>query len=165
MCCVYGKSKHEKQTHLVSIRCDWPKESSPEIMLRSAHNFQVSVHDFRCVLKKPERRVGKDLWVKTLTQNWFYSWANSAAIVAAPATAQLSPCETCSWRQKHLMSPEARVRGSDTTHGIISYPAKSLTAANRWNHGLRYHSTPLSQLDPRLQLLGKCSHFSHPANF
>lgn len=144
--------------HLVLIHFDWPKESSPEIIFRSAHQFS-SKHAWFSLFKKPERCVGKDFWVKTLTQNWFYLWANS------PAIAMAQPVWKLLLQQKYLMPPEAGGRGSDTTHGIISYPAKSLSAAKSWNQGLRYHSTPLSQLDPRLRLLGKCSHFSHAANF
>lgn len=39
------------------------------------------------MFKKAERCVGKDFWVQTLTQGWFYSWGNSPATAAA----QLSP--------------------------------------------------------------------------
>lgn len=58
MCCVYGKSKLEKQTHLVLIHFDWPKESSPEIMLRSTHKFS----SIMCMIFATCSKRQKDVW-------------------------------------------------------------------------------------------------------
>lgn len=153
MCHVYGKSKHEKQPHLVLIPFDWPKEPSPETMLRSTHKFS----SIMCMIFSACSKRQKDVWGRI---SEFRHWHKAGFICGVTH----QPLQQHSWALL-LQAEEARGRGSERAQGMISYPAKSLSAGSRWNPGLRDHSAPLSQLDPRLQPLGKCSPLSHPANF